>query len=209
MSGTPMIQPIADNQDKQRTYRVQLGKYNQAMRYGFYIQAIMIDYAMIEDRLRSLLYHMGFLSNRTARNVWKTTKPHLNEIVSEYKTAKENTSLGITKMRGKSKLIRCVMMWTAYSEVGAKDDKFLTALRSRCEGMDVDAVLTALDDISKWCGYRNELVHALMNKNLDSLDAELQEKAEQGLKLARFLDAQGKILKTGNKIRRSVNLPMN
>ena len=209
MAATRMIQPVMDNRDKQRTYRALLGKYNLAMKHEFYLQAIIIEYAMIEDRLRSMLYHMGFLANRTAHTVFKRTRPYLSEIVSEYKTENENLQLGISNLSGKTKLIRCVMMWTAYAENAAKNDKFLIALKSQCEGMDVGAVLSALEDISKWSGYRNEIVHALMNKNLDSLDAGLKEKAEEGMRLARLLDNQEKVLKSGNRIRKSVNLPMN
>lgn len=207
MDNTQLIQPVADNKDKQRTYRTQLEKYNQAMRYGFYLQAIMIDYAMIEDRLYSMLYHMGFLENRTARNVFAKTKPYLSDIVSTYKTANEDTKLGIKNLKGKIKIVRCVMQWAQQPENAAKDGNFLAALKSQCNKMEIPKVLSMLEDIEKWSAYRNEIVHALMNKNLDSLDAELKEQAETGMQLARLLDSRVKKLKSGNRIRRSVNLP--
>lgn len=59
------IAPVKDNLDKQRTYAKQKGRYKSAMSNEFYLEAIMIDYALLEDRFRSMLYHMGFLSNRT------------------------------------------------------------------------------------------------------------------------------------------------
>lgn len=45
-----------------------------------------------------------------------------------------------------------------------------------------------LDRIAACCGYRNEVIHSLMNKNLDSLYAGLAEKAEEGHQLFRRLD---------------------
>ena len=105
-----LISPVADNQDKWRTYKEQIGRYNQAMRFGFYLQAMMIAYAMIEDRLRSLLYHMGFLANRTAVNVWKRTRPYLAEIVKKHKTDNENSQLGIKNISGKKTCALCVAM---------------------------------------------------------------------------------------------------
>ncbi len=203
-----LISPVADNRDKQRTYKEQIGRYNQAMRYGFYLQAMMIDYAVIEDRLRSLLYHMGFLANRTAVNVWKRTRPYLAEMVEKHKTDNENSQLGIKNISGKIKLVRCVLQWTQ-EENAAHGDKFLTALKYQCEGIDIDAVLSVLQRVTTWCRYRNEVVHGLMNKNLDSLDKELEPRAEAGMLLARELDKEIKALKRGNKIRRCLNLPPN
>ena len=61
-----IISPVNDNAEKQLTYRKMMGRYNMAIKYGFYYEAIMIAYAMIEDRLRAMIYHMGFLANRKA-----------------------------------------------------------------------------------------------------------------------------------------------
>lgn len=47
-----------------------------------------------------------------------------------------------------------------------------------------------------------------MNKNLDSLETELKERAQEGLSLARAVDAQTRILKKGNYIRKNMGLHM-
>ena len=207
MANERFITPVADAVDKQRTYREQMGKYSQAMRYGFYLQAVMIDYAMLEDRLRSMLYHMGFLSNRTAPNIWKKTQPYLAQMVETYTPEGKPVKLGIKNISGKINLVSYVMLWTQ-EENAAHGDKFLTVLKRQCEEMDIGAVLSTLVGITAWCGYRNEVVHALMNKNLDSLDAELQQRAEEGMNLARALDGEIKKLKKGDKVRKSLNLPL-
>lgn len=207
MTNKRLIAPVADAVDKQRTYREQMGKYSQAMRYGFYLQAVMIDYAMMEDRLRSMLYHMGFLSNRTAPSIWKKTRPYLAQMVEPYTPDGEPVKLGIRNISGKINLVLCVMLWTQ-EENATHGDKFLTVLKRQCEEMDIGEVLSALEGITAWCGYRNEVVHALMNKNLDSLDAELQQRAEEGMDLARALDGEIKKLKKGDKVRKCMNLPL-
>ena len=45
-----------DNVVKEETYREVHKKYNKAIKEEFYFEAICIDYALLEDRLRSLLY---------------------------------------------------------------------------------------------------------------------------------------------------------
>ena len=47
-----------------------------------------------------------------------------------------------------------------------------------------------------------------MNKNLDSLSMELKAHAEAGMQLANYFDSQEKLLKKGNRIRKSANLQM-
>ena len=95
------IQPVQSNLEKESTYRKNMIRYNQAIRSGFYYEAIMIDYAMIEDRLRSTLYHMGLLANRKATEIWKKNRPVLLDIVAQYKSEREDLRLGIKTMEGK------------------------------------------------------------------------------------------------------------
>ena len=75
------IAPVKDNKDKQRTYAREKARYCSAMKYGFYLEAMLIDYALLEDRLRSVLYHIGFLPNRRSTSVWKKARPYFTEIV--------------------------------------------------------------------------------------------------------------------------------
>lgn len=209
MAAERKIKPVADNKDKQRTYQAQKGRYKRAVESGFFFEALLIDYALLEDRLRSMLYHMGFLVDRTAFKIWSKKRNCLCEIVSVYKKDNEDCRLGITNISGKAKIVRCVLEWAAYTEGGYQQDRYLSALKSQCEGLDIDGLLSSLEDLQNWCAYRNEVVHGLMNKNLESLSDEIKEYAETGMQLANFFDSQVRILKAGNKIRRSTNLKMN
>ena len=107
------IQPVTDNLDKQRTYREHKGRYKRAMENEFFFEALLIDYALLEDRLRSMIYHMGFLKDRTAYKVWTKKSACLQEMISSYKNADENCQLGITNISGKAKIIRCILKWAA------------------------------------------------------------------------------------------------
>ena len=46
------IAAVKDNVEKQEAYRKQLGRYRRALNNEFYFEAMLIVYAMIEDRLR-------------------------------------------------------------------------------------------------------------------------------------------------------------
>ena len=200
------ILPVKNNLDKQRTYAREKARYSAAMKYGFHLEALMIDYALIEDRFRSILYHIGFLPNRNATNVWKKARPYFTEIVQQYKTEKENDSLGMANISGKIKIVRSILLWAANTEGNYQNNQHLILIKSRFEEMDINAFLSTIERIEDWCRYRNEIVDALMNKNLESIESELKIYAETGMHLANYIDSQERMIKKGNKIRKGINL---
>ncbi len=202
------IQPVQNNQEKQQTYRKLLSKFNRAMDQEFYCEALMIDYAMIEDRLGSMMYHMGFIADRQKTGIWKKSRPYLQTIVSDYKREKEDDTLGTTSLSNKIKIVRSVFLWSAYTEGGYRDNAHLTVLKSQMESIDIANALRVLDAVDAWRPYRNEVVHAMMNKNIFQLEDTLRPYAEEGMKLARDLDSIERMIKSSNRVRRKINLPM-
>ena len=202
------IEAVSCNLDKQLTYKENCAKYKKAIQEEFYFEAMLISYAMMEDRLRSFLYHIGALANRESIKVSCTkTKNQLKEIVDAYKMKKENNSLGITNITGKLKIIRCTLEWAATVEDGYEDDKYLVALKNQYEGnIDVQETLSVIEELYEWLDYRNEIMHALLNKNVDSLHTELRERTIQGMVLARKVDSFVSHVKKRNYIRRSIKL---
>lgn len=197
-----LIQPVADNIDKQRTYRDMLGRHNLAMKYGFFLEAILIDYAMMEDRLRSFIFYIGGLQNRDDLSIKGKAKKYLKRMVLDYNP---KGNLGIKTISGKRQIVRAVLNWeeTSYS---TDDDRYLRALRADIERLDIGGLLDTLTEIEEWCDYRNECIHSVMNKNMDSLGNEIAQKAEDGMVYARFLDSQVKLLKTRKQARRSLGM---
>lgn len=49
----------ATNLQKYSNYKEQMGRLKKAMTQGFYLEAIFIEYAIMEDRLESILRHSG------------------------------------------------------------------------------------------------------------------------------------------------------
>ena len=201
------ITPVSNNQDKRNTYQINIRRYNKAIKEGFYYEALLIDYAMMEDRLRSFLYHMGLLNTRSSHKAdVNKVKKCLKGIIQTYKRPKENDYFNITSISGKIKIVRCTLLW-AEEELGSCDDKYLLSLRNQYDKyIDSERLMNAINDIEKWCSYRNEIIHALMNKNIESTYKDIAFQAEEGMRLCRELDSQVDRLKTGNRIRRSLKL---
>lgn len=204
------IQPVSDNSDKQRTYAANLKKYKTAMEHEFYFEAMLIVYAMMEDRMRSFLYHLGALKTRESYKIDNpAAKDFLGKIVAENRTGEKSTALGIGSISGKRKIIRCLLEWAAYTEETPGKESYPGIVKDRLEGaVDIGGVMECLNGIADWCDYRNEVIHALLNKNMDSLNNELAGQVRNGMAMARYLDSQVASLKKGNVIRKKLKLTL-
>lgn len=198
------IKIVDNNNEKAYTYRQMKGRYNKAMSEKFYFEAMMIDYAMIEDRLRSFIYHIGGTNSRTSSKLDnKTSKPFLLLLYNGY-SKKKNTGLNLNNVSTKCNLIRVMLNWVENTE--GTDGKYQQKLKYACESLDTEDVLQCFDELEKWCKYRNEVIHGLMNKNILSLDEKLADKAEEGMKIALRIDSYIRVVKRGNIVRKSLNL---
>lgn len=199
------IAPVLDNWDKYLTYRQWCGRYKKAMGEGFYFEAMLIDYALMEDALCSYLYHIGVIAERNSKRACKKANP-LRGLIATY-LPKEKTDLGISTISGKMKIVRATLLWHLDDTKAVPDDPYLKVLnKQHSERIDAVGFLDLLKRVDAWRDYRNEVMHALMNKNLAALDEHLAEKCEEGMALARELQAQVKRVKYRNRIRRSLKL---
>ena len=55
-----MIETMIDNQQKYENYKEQFKRLNKALVNGFNLEAMFIEYAIMEDRTESILRHAGY-----------------------------------------------------------------------------------------------------------------------------------------------------
>ncbi len=80
---TNRIPSVITNTEKYLSYKEHMTRLNKARVGGFYLEAIFILYAMMEDRLSAFLYYAG-VTNKTREKVTssKKVRPHLNQVFS-------------------------------------------------------------------------------------------------------------------------------
>lgn len=201
-----IIKSVNDNVSKQQTYKKLLGRYKLAIKNDFYFEAMIIVYAMLEDRLRSVLYHTGVLINKDKLLVHKKTKLYVKNIVATYQEG-DKVSLGMKNITGKMNIIEAMFNWA--TECENPEDKYLVLLKSTIETTDIGAVLETIDNLKGWLKYRNEVIHAAMNKDIDSLFSDLSERVEEGMRYARLIDNQSAVLRKKSLIRKKMNMGNN
>ena len=203
------IKQAANNAERQQTYTYQLNKYKKAMKEGIYFEALMIVYSMLEDRLKSFLYYSGVLDTRNGKIVpANKNKTELKYILLQKYGEREKFCL--SKIIGKIRLIRAIVEWSSLVELNVENaSAYMICLKSAMEDIDMGGVLSVLDELEPWLQYRNEAMHAAMNKNVNALYENLPDKVAQGMAYARYIDSQVKILKKSNKVRRAMKMQNN
>ncbi len=101
------METIQNNQ-KYVNYKEQMGRLKKAMNSGFFLEAIFIEYAIIEDRLESIMRHSGRWTDKFEENP-PTISKKLN-IVDEL--ARRNKSL--PQKYFKPELILDIREWKEY-----------------------------------------------------------------------------------------------
>ena len=76
--GTAMTETQIDNQQKYANYKEQFKRLNRALAGGFHLEAMFIEYAIIEDRTESILRHAdlwdAYLKKQDGRDPTITSK---------------------------------------------------------------------------------------------------------------------------------------
>ena len=180
----PLIKRVDDNKSKGKTYSALIRKYNEAIESGFYGEAELVVYAFLEDRLRSFIYYSDLLDNINSNK--------LNE-----KAAIING--GVLDMDIKNISSKIQIIQYALKTCSMKADEmtpFEKNLEKRYKSsVKVGEMQKTLKHIDKWCKYRNEVIHALFNKDLGDVRKGYEQHVKEGMKLARCVDDQVKSLK--------------
>ena len=201
----PKIASVTNSIEKGANYALSMRRYNKAIAEGFYFEAMLIEYAMVEDRLRSFLYHAGVLHNRTDTKGFKKTKSQILAMLKEQNAKAQNTS--VVTISAKIQIIRAILNWKNSLSVAPTNDKYLETLWNQIGSrLTIDEVSETLVSLEDWCAYRNEIIHALMNKNLDAVDESISERCERGMNIVRSLDRYVKQVRFRNVIRRSLRI---
>ena len=84
-------------QEKYRNYKEQFDRLNRALKNEFYLEAIFISYAIIEDRTESILRHLGkweaYEKSRKGRNLNLDSKIRYIQKIAEEKNTLANRHL--------------------------------------------------------------------------------------------------------------------
>lgn len=194
------METIKDNMNKYQAYKTQIAKYNRAIEEGFYYEATLISYAIMEDRMLAFLDKIGFVNITTTPekvelSTTEAVRPFLRSLVGE-------KNIDVRNISAKRRLIASIItMRYEEAEQYEKDyaakqktsnmNGYLQELYMDIDesGIDREETLEILTKIADWCDRRNSLIHSMLNiKTGDTFDDEVETLAKESVILWRFLD---------------------
>lgn len=117
------MEQITNNMQKYANYREQMGRLKKAIDNQFYLESIFIEYAILEDRLESILRHSGKWAPKPGTFVSIDTKRKRVAKLAEEKTslAHKYFSAALTDdieawSRNRNQLIHALMKQSLHTE---------------------------------------------------------------------------------------------
>ena len=213
---------VKSGKEKQFVYVAEYKRLSKALKEQFYLEAVAIGYAIIEDRLVAFLHHAGIVTrgNRELK-INKAVCPYIKKL---WKPKNNNNRICIKNIGVKKSLIEALLNMTSEqaSEIdssageclqGIKRKKsvakigYMHALFEQMNKIDREAAAAVLDSIGPWREDRNQLIHALLNKTVASAYDAKKKCAEDGLVISREIDGfLVKPFKRKNTLRKTFNI---
>ena len=215
------MQTIQTGKEKQLVYAHEYKRLKKALQEEFYLETIVISYAIIEDRLVAFFHHAGIVSRQNETlAINRPIYPYMRELMGKDSDA----VIKIKDISVKMALIKALLSMTEDRAAQIDNDVALAAdsrkkkaalrkgymesIQKQIEKtIDREAVLGILDRLEPWRNERNQLIHALLSKTLTSSETARKECAHTGQDLARGIDdALVKPFKKNNRLRKQHNI---
>ena len=177
------MQDIETGKEKQVAYSTEYKQFQRAIKAGFYLEAIAIGYAIIEDRLAAFFYHTGIAGRDQGKlKIYKRIYPYLRHLLKKDKgeaiqidnlsvkvqLATEMLALDDTRAQEIDQTVE-TLLFGGKSRCTERSPGYLQALVQQLKKIDHKEATQVLEAIEPWRTVRNELIHALLHKRVLSV----------------------------------------
>lgn len=195
MAKQSIIKP-AESSDSQRKTFANLRKQAEiALAKESYREAIEIYYSFIENRLSSILYHLGFLSHRRGEDL---NPKALDGFLYDKLVDKQGKPRKCRDISAKIRVVESTFKKAKQiqkEKTDNVDDCWMWAKKP----LPFDIYLKLLKQLKSWLKARNEIVHAQFFKNYADLEATIIETAKEGGEISRNMDNMSKSIRRARK----------
>lgn len=207
--------------EKQLTYTTEYRQFNKAMKEGFFLEAVAIGYAIIEDRLTAFLHHAGIVTRTNEElKINRKIYPYIRKLLDK----EDDYSVKIKDISVKIALITALInmtesdantidVYVADYVQGLKRKRsiaqtgYMHDLYTKIKKVNTELVLSAFAKIEPWRIQRNHLIHALLNKTVESAKDVKKACAEESYAITREIDNNlVKPFKQNNRLREKYNI---
>lgn len=191
------IEMVESGFEKADNYRYQMERYNLAIQHEFYFEAIVIAYAMIEDRLLAFLHYAGVIdrrqqSDQTEHGIYVSSQcqKQINLLLKR----NNNQKIKLNTINVKIEIIKNLMKLPENN-----NDQYLDLVRAQIDRtINRNEFNALIQKLNTWLPLRDQIIHALMGKRTKEVLARQACIADEGLTIGRAIDNFVSKLKNGN-----------
>lgn len=215
------METVKTGKEKQLSYSIEYRQFNKALKETFYLEAIAIGYAIIEDRLVAFLHHAGIVTREQKElKINRMTYPYMRKLLKK----DEKWSIKIKDLSVKIALINALIDMTEQEAVLIDNEVdlyiknlkrkrtiaksgYMHDLYTQIRVLDLNSIKGVFARIEPWRTSRNQLIHALMSKTAETAADEKKKCAEDSYSITRDIDNHlVKPFKINNRIRKKYNI---
>lgn len=184
------IVSVNDNNEKKITYQELNKNLKSAYENNNYHEIINLSYAMIEDRLKTILDLLYVIEDRNKNPYPCDYIDRILRNLLNYKDDPDKKKIyKINNISTKLNIIEKIIKSKSDNEY-IKDCKKIID-----KNIGINVLLNWIEEVRKWTKIRNEIVHCSFNKNIDSLTDNLKTCAQEGYILANCIKKYSNKLK--------------
>ena len=207
--------------EKQEAYSIEYTHFKKALKEEFYLEAVAIGYAIIEDRFNAFFHYAGIITRENSNLcVNRCIYPYLRFLLKK----DSKYSIRIKNISVKMQLIKALISMSEEQASQIDNDvglyvKTLKKKRSIAKHgymvdlfkqigcIDKSKITSLLDRIDPWRANRNRLIHALLNMTVDVASDIKVKCANESYSITREIDYfLVKPFKENNKLRKDYNI---
>lgn len=216
------MENVKTGKEKQLVYSTECARLKKAIKSQFYLEAVAISYAIIEDRLIAFLFYAGMVSLKGSEpRVNKAVYPYIRRLMNK----DDDYIIKIKNISVKASLINAMLEMTesdareidesvkTYIEDTLKRKKsvarpgYMLDLFLQINGLDRAGLLKTFKELEQWRMERNDLIHALMRNTVDTASISKRDCADKGDAIFREIDNKlVKPFKKHNLLRKKYNI---
>ena len=198
------IKTVTNVNEKANAITYNWQRYSRAKEAGFYYECLWILYGFAEDRTKAFFYYLGFTSEKKQSSVTGRKKIKA-QVRSIYSMKPEEKNYGFNSFAGKLQRMIELIDWVRTDDGEMSD--YQKAIKRAIGPLAFDDSFrdSLLYLNNTWRDMRNQLTHALMNKDPDAATETVQKLVKNGYPAIRKIDDAVKRLKK-KEIRRKFNI---
>ena len=125
------------------------------------------------------------MTDTSAKESEKPNNPETKELMEniffqETPHNKETHEFDFKSIAEKREMIEAIIKWSQKVDTQNQIEEDL-----KIQYQDTEKYLPVLEAMKEWCSYRNKLIHAIFDKNIDSINLEIKEKVAEGFFIAK------------------------